>query len=151
MLNRAHIIILAVAVAIAPCYAAQSSARDGSTKAKAIPLKQRDPMKAVDEEMAWMMKLYHYTPLLATRDAVLDSIRRMKAGKKPVSTSPGWGHATVDHNGHLISNWWFVAPHGKREVYFDTGTLINTAGEVARQESARARYMGEMVPKLKLQ
>jgi hypothetical protein len=27
-----------------------------SSKATAIPLKQRDPAKAVDEEMQWMMK-----------------------------------------------------------------------------------------------
>jgi hypothetical protein len=148
MLMRVHILTILAVLAASPCLAATP---DGSTKAKAIPLKQRDPRKAVAEEMQWMMKLYRYTPLLATRDAVLDSIRRMKAGKKSVNTSLGWGHATLDHNGHLISNWWFVTPRGKREIYFDTGTLINTPGEVARQESARAQYMGEMVPKLKFQ
>jgi hypothetical protein len=148
MLTRVHIFTILVVLAASPCLAATP---DGSSKAKAIPLKQRDAAKAVEEEMQWMMKLYHYTPLLATRDAALDSIRRVKAGKKPVSTSAGWGHATVDHKGHLISNWWFVTPRGKREVYFDTGTFINTPGEVARQESARAQYMGEMIPKIKLQ
>jgi hypothetical protein len=150
MVKRAHIIIAAAVFAVAPCFAAQPT-RDGSSKSKAIPLKQRDPAKAVEEEFALMMKLYHYTPLLAMRDALADAVRKVKAGKKSVSVDPGWGHATLDHNGHLISNWWFVTPRGKREIYFDTGTLINTPGEVARQESARAQYMGEMVPKLKFQ
>ena len=151
MLKRAHIIIVAAAFAIAPCFAAQPSVRDGSTKAKAIPLKQRDPQKAVAEEMAWMMKLYHYTPLLAMRDRVAEEVRKVKAGKKSTNRLAGWRHATVDHNGHLISEWWFETPRGKREVYFDTGTLINTPGEVARQESARAQYMERMAPTLKVQ
>ena len=98
-----------------------------------------------------LVKLYHYTPLLAMRDRVVEEVRKVKAGKKSTNRSAGWGHATVDHNGHLISNWWFETPRGKREVYFDTGTLINTPGEVARQESARARYMGRMAPTLKVQ
>jgi hypothetical protein len=151
MLKRAHIIIVVVAFAVAPCFGAQPSGRDGSTKARAIPLKQRDPAKAVEEEMQWMMKLYRYTPILATRDAVLDSIRRVKAGKKPARAASDWGHATLDHNGRLISNWWFPSPRGKRDIYFDTGTLIRTPGEVVRQESARAQYIGKMVQKLKFQ
>ena len=57
MLKRADIIMVAAVFAIAPCFAAQPSVRDGSTKAKAIPLKQRNPQKAVEEEFAWMMKL----------------------------------------------------------------------------------------------
>jgi hypothetical protein len=85
------------------------------------------------------------------RDAVADNIRKWKAGKKSGNTSGGWGHATVDHHRRLISDWWFVTPHGKREVYFDTGTLIDTPGEVARRESARAQYMARNAPTLKVQ
>ena len=98
-----------------------------------------------------MMKLYGYTPLLAMRDAFTVAVRRAKAGAKSVSVDPGWGHATVDHNGRLISNWWFQTPRGKKDVYFDTGTLLSTPGEVARQESARAQYMGRMAQTIKLQ
>ena len=145
---RVHILIVLAVLAVSPCLAATP---DGSTKAKAIPLKQRDPAKAVEEEMAWMMKLYHYTPILATRDAIADQIRQLKAGKKLEKKPPGWGHASVDYNGHLLSNWWFPTPKGKREIYFDTGTLIKTPGEVARQESARAQYIGRMLPTLKVQ
>ena len=145
---RVHILTVLAVLAASPCLAATP---DGSTKAKAIPLKERDPAKAVEEEMAWMMKLYHYTPILATRDAVADQIRQLKAGRKPEKKSPGWGHASVDYNGHLLSNWWFPTPKGKREIYFDTGTLIKTPGEVARQESARAQYIGRILPTLKVQ
>jgi len=151
MLARVYIILIAAGIAVAPCFASPPGARDGSTKAKAIPLKQRNPAKAVEEEMAWMMKLYHYTPLLATRDALADAIRQAKTGKKSVSVSGFWGHATVDHKGHLISNWWFPTPRGKREIYFDTGTMINTPGEVVRQESARGQYIARMMPQLKVQ
>lgn len=151
MLSRVHVLTIAAVIAVAPCFATTPGDHDGSTKAKAIPLKQRDPAKAVEEEMSWMMKLCHYTPLLAMRDAVADAIRKVKAGKKSVSASEGWEHATVEHNGHLISDWWFVTPRGKREVYFDTGTLINTPGEIARQELARAQYMQRMGPTLKVQ
>jgi len=150
MLKRVHTLTMVAVITVSPCFAATATERDGSTKAKAIRLKQRYPEKAVQEEMTWMMKLYHYTPLLSTRDAVADSMRKFKAGKKSGNTSAGWGHATVDYNGHLISNWWFETPSGKREVYFDTGTFINTPGEVARQESARAQYVGRMVPTLKV-
>jgi hypothetical protein len=151
MLRRVHTLTIVTVIAAASCFAATATEHDGSTKAKAIRLKQRGPEKAVEEEMAWMMKLYHYTPLLAMRDAVTDNIRKWKAGKKSGNTSAGWGHATVDYKGHLISNWWFETPHGKREAYFDTGTLIDTPGEVARQESARAQYMARMAPTLKVQ
>jgi hypothetical protein len=145
---RVHILTVLAVLAVSPCLAATP---DGSTKAKAIPLKQREPAKAVEEEMAWMMKLYHYTPILATRDAVADQIRQLKAGKKPKEKPLGWGHASVDYNGHLLSNWWFATPKGKREIYFDTGTLIRTPGEVVRQESARAQYIGRILPTLKFQ
>jgi hypothetical protein len=151
MLKRAHIIVAAAAFLIAPCYAAQPSSRDGSTKEKAILLKHRGE-KAVEEEMQWMMKLFDYTPLLATRDVVADAIRQIKAGKKKsVENLHPWEHGSLDHNGHLISYWSFVTPHGKREIYFDTGTAINAPGEVARQESARAQYMSKMSQSLKVQ
>jgi hypothetical protein len=149
---RVPLLILAFLVAAAPGQAAKPMIRDGSTKAKAILLTQRDPSRAVEEEMAWMMKLYHYTPLLATRDALVKAVRQLKAGKaKEVNLPHTWGHGSLDYNGHLISEWWFPSPHGKRDIYFDTGTLINTPGEVARQESARAAYLGRILPTLKLQ
>ncbi len=148
MLRRAHIVAIAAVVTAASAFAATP---DGSTKAKAIPLKQRDPQTAVEEEMASMMKLYHYTPLLAMRDRIAEEVRKVKAGKKSTNRSAGWGHSTQEQNGHLISHWWFEAPRGRREVYFDTGTLISTPGEVARQESARAQYMGRMAPTFKVQ
>jgi hypothetical protein len=148
MLKRVHIFSIVAIVTAASCFAATL---DGSTKAKAILLKQRNPAKAVEEEFGWMLKLYRYTPLLAMRDRIAEEVRKVKAGKKSTNKSADWGHATVDHNGHLISDWWLETPRGKREVYFDTGTLINTPGEVARQESARAQYMGRMVPTLKFQ
>jgi hypothetical protein len=148
MLKCAHIVTMLAIVTAASAFAA---APNGSTKARAIPLKQRDPQKAVKEEIAWMMKLYHYTPLLAMRDRMIEEVRIVKAGKKSTNRSAGWGHSTQDQNGHLISHWWFDTPRGKREVYFETGTLIDTPGEVRRQESARAEYMGRMAPTLKIQ
>ena len=97
--------------------------------------------------MAWMMKLFHYTPLLATRDELREDLRKLKAGQKKQSTTKSnWGHASLDYNGRLISRWWFASPRGKREIYFDTGTLTNTPGEVARQESARSIYIVRMLP-----
>ena len=141
MLSRARVVIAAAAFAITPCYAAQPSVHDGSSGKKAIPLKQRG-VKAVEEEMQRMMKLYHYTPLMATRDAIADAVRQIKAGKKKtVQNLHPWEHGSLDHHGKLISYWSFNSPRGKREIYFDTGTSINTPGEVARQESARAQYM----------
>ena len=139
--------IIAIGTA-ATCLAAT---QDGSTKAKAIPLQQRDAAKAVDEEFAWMTKHYRYTPLLAMRDRMVEEARKVIAGKKSTNRSAGWGHSTQEQNGHLISVWWFDTPRGKREVYFDTGVLLSTPGEVARQESARAHYMERMAPTLKTQ
>jgi hypothetical protein len=150
MLKRVHIIVAAATFVIAPCYAGQPSSRDGSTKEKAIPLKQRGE-KAVEEEMQWMMKLFHYTPLLATRDALSDAIRQIKAGhKKNVQNLHPWEHGSLDQNGRLISYWSFQTPQGKKDIYFDTGTSINTLGEVRRQESARAQYMRKMTDSLKV-
>jgi hypothetical protein len=122
---------------------------------RAIPLKQRG-MKAVEEEMAWMMKLFRYTPILATRDALAkqadEAVRRLKAsGKKRVTVPPPpqpWEHATLDHAGQACSYWSFRTPRGKREVYFDTGVSINIPGEVARQEKYRVDYFAEWVRSL---
>ena len=69
MLTRACVIAVVTAFAVTPGHAGKSAGRDGSTMEKAIPLKQRGA-KAVEEEMQWMMKLYHYTPVLATRDEI---------------------------------------------------------------------------------
>jgi hypothetical protein len=99
-----------------------------------------------------MMKLYHYTPVMATRDAVTDAVRRIRAGKKKsVQNLHPWEHGSLDHDGKLISYWSFTTPHGKKEIYFDTGASINTPGEVARQESARAQYMRGISQSLKTQ
>ena len=65
-------------------------------------------------------------------------------------TPEPWRHGSLDYNGHLISYWWFVTAHGKKEVYFDTGISSDTAG-VAEQESAPAQYMRRMAPSVKLQ
>ena len=79
MLTRNYIIAIIVVVA-APCLAAQPAEHDGSTKAKAIPLKERGT-KAVVEEMAWMLKLYNYSPVLAAHDAVADARAKSKQAK----------------------------------------------------------------------
>lgn len=54
---------------------------------KAIPLKQRG-MEAIEGQMQWMIKVYGYTPMLATRDALqksaADAARRLKAGRNRV-------------------------------------------------------------------
>src|SRR5215475_7061868 len=150
MLTRPYILATIAVVAAAPCLAAQPAHRDGSTKAKAIPLKEVG-MNAVTEEMAWMLKLYNYSPVLAMHDAVADASSKVKAGKKSVNSPAPWGHASLDHDGHLISYWWFVTPRGKKEIYFDTGISSDTAGEVAEQESARAQYMRRMASPAKLQ
>src|SRR5260370_36957154 len=138
MLMRAHIVTILTLIAGTACVAATPPLRDGSTKAKAILLKQRDPSKAVAEEITWMTKLYHYTPLLAMRDAVVDAGRKLRPGEKISNASAGWGHSSEDYNGHLISPWWVMTPRGKKESYFDTGTLVEAPGEVRRQESGRA-------------
>jgi hypothetical protein len=149
-----HALLTTAVFAVAPCYAGKAVVRDGSSMEKAIILKQRGP-KAVEEEMAWMMKLHGYTPLLATRDEVAKSateaVRRLKAGQKQSSLpSPQpWGHATRDHGGQICSYWWFRTPRGKREAYFDTGVSISIPGEVARQELYRADYFEKWVRSLK--
>jgi hypothetical protein len=149
MLTRAYIILVMVVFAIAPSYAGKPIARDGSTMEKAIPLKQRGP-KAIEEEMAWMMKVHGYTPLLASRDVMVDAVRKAKATKKAVHAPTPWGHASLDHDGQLCSHWWFLTPRGRKKIYFDTGVPISTPGEVVRQESSRAEYMARMMESLKL-
>src|SRR5437868_9932382 len=150
MLTPAYLIVVTAILVAAPCYADKAIVRDGSTMDRAISLKQRGA-KAVEEEMAWMMKLFHCTPVLATHDEIVklaaDAIRRAKAGQKQPSGHPRapWGQATRDRDGRLISYWWFQTPHGRKEIYFDTGMSINTPGEVARQESSRAKYMVQMM------
>jgi hypothetical protein len=110
---------------------------------KAIPLKQRG-MKAVEEQMQWMMKLHGSTPMLATRDqlqkSAADAVRRLKAGQKP----------SLDHNGQCCSYWWFRTPRGRKEIYFDTGVSIKIPGELARQESYCVEYFKKYVQSLKL-
>src|SRR5260370_42200338 len=136
MLMRTHIATALVVLTASLCLAATP---DGSSMEQAIPLKQRDPLKAVDEEMQWMMRLYHYTPVLATRDEIAtlaaDAVRRLKAGQKPASGKPPtpWEHGSLDRTGRLISCWVFRTAHGKKEAYFDTGVAINAPGELARQ------------------
>jgi hypothetical protein len=150
MLTRAYILATIAVVAAAPCLAAQRADHDGSTKARGIPLKERG-IKAVVEEMAWMLKLYNYSPVLATHDAVADASSKVTADKKSVNTPAPWGHRSLDYNGYLISYWWFLTPRGKKEIYFDTGISSDTPGEVAEQESARAQYMRQMASSVKLQ
>ena len=151
MLTRHYILAIIAVVAAAPCLAAKPADYDGSTKAKAISLKERGT-KAVVEEMTWMLKLYNYSPVLAAHDAVADASSKVKADKKSVNTAASWGHGSLDYNGHLISYWWFVTPRGKKEIYFDTGISSDTPGEVWReQESARARYMRQMASSVKIQ
>ena len=154
MLKRAYFIAVVAAFAVAPCYG-KAIERDGSTMEKAIPLKQRG-IKAVEEQMQWMMKLHHYTAMLATRDelqkSAADAVRRLKAGQKPSKTRPPqpWEHATLDHNGQCCSYWWFRTPHGRKEIYFDTGVSIKASGELARQESAVVEYFKKYVQSMKL-
>jgi hypothetical protein len=151
---RVHVLTILGVLAVSPCIAATP---DGSAKEKAIPLQQREPAKAVEEEMQWMMKRYHYTPVLATRDEIAalaaDAVRRLKAGQKPASGKPPqpFEHASLDRGGRLISYWWFRTPHGRKEMYFDTGVSINAPGELARQESARAQYIGHAMQSVNLQ
>jgi hypothetical protein len=155
MLARVHLLLIIAALTAAPCYAGKSPVRDGSTKEKAIPLKQRG-MNAVEEQMQWMMKLHGYTPMLATRDTVqksmADAARRVKAGLKPSQSRPPqpWEHATLDHSGQCCSYWWFRTPHGRKEMYFDTGVSINAPGAVAQQESDCVEYFKKYVQSLKL-
>ena len=103
--------------------------------------------------MAWMMKLYNYTPLLATRDIAAAGIRQLRAtkAKKTLKRPQPWEHATLEHEGRWISYWMMRTPRGKRHIYFDTGISVSTPGAVPKIESARAQYMGRMVPTLKLE
>ena len=152
MLTRTYFVVAAVILAVAPCHADKPFVRDGATMEKAIPLRERGP-KAIEEEMAWMTKLYRYTPLLATRDVTAAAIRKARATKKSVDAPEPWGHASRERkrDGRLISYWWFLTPRGRKEIYFDTGMPINTPGEVVRQESSRAQYMGQRIQLLKFQ
>jgi len=150
MLTRHYILAIIAVIAAVPCFAAPRADHDGSTEAKAIPLKERGT-KAVVEEMAWMLKLYNYSPVLAAHDAVADASSKVKAGKKSVNTPAPWGTRILNYSGHLISYWWFVTPRGKKEVYFDTGISSDTLEEVAEQESVRAQYMRQMASSVKLQ
>ena len=146
-----HIVMVAALVAATPSHAAKPNIRDGSTKEKAIPLKQRG-LEAIDEEMAWMMKLHGCTPLIATRNALTEAVRQIKAGKKKSVRPPQpWEHATLEHAGRWCSYWMIRTPRGKRHIYFDTGISINTPGEVVRQESSRAQYMGRLIESLKVE
>jgi len=155
MLTRAYLVAVITAFAVTPCHAGKSAERDGSTMEKAIPLKQRG-MKAVEEQMQWMMKLHGYTPMLATRDelqkSAADAVRRLRAGQKPSQSRPPqpWEHATLDHNGQCCSYWWFRTPRGRKEIYFDTGVSIKIPGELARQESYCVEYFKNYVQSLKL-
>jgi hypothetical protein len=154
MLMRVHLLTIVAVLTASVGVAAPPS---GSTIATAIPLKQRDPAKAVEEEMQWMMRLYRYTPVLATRDEIAalaaEAVRRLRAGQKPASGKrpAPWEHGSLDRNGRLISYWVFRTPRGKKEVYFDTGVPINAPGELARQEFARAQYIGRVMQAIKIQ
>lgn len=150
MSPRVHVFTLLLLLGLAPCYAGKPSVCDGSTKKKAIPLKERGA-KAVDEEMAWMMKLYHYTPVLTTRDAMIEIVRKVKAGKKGFDAPLNWEHATLEHGNQWCSYWSFLTPQGQKKIYFDTGVPISTPGEVPRQERARAQYMARATDSLKVQ
>jgi hypothetical protein len=151
MQKPAYLALVAILLAAAPCHAGKPIVRDGSTMEKAIRLKQRGT-RAIEEEMAWMMKLHHYTPLLSTRDAFAEAVRQIKVQKKKEGNAPqAWSHGTLEHDGQWCSYWWFRTPRGRKEIYFDTGVSINTPGEVARQESSRADYMQRMARSLKLE
>jgi hypothetical protein len=147
---RAPLLFVVLTLAVAPCHAGKPIARDGSTIEKAIPLKQRGT-KAIDEEMAWMMKILRYTPLLATRDIMLKALSEAKATKRSVRPPTPWEHATLEHAGRWCSYWMVRTPRGKRHIYFDTGISVNTPGAVPQIESSRAQYMGQRLKGLKLQ
>src|SRR5438093_3654142 len=128
MLTRAYVVVVTVILAVVPCYAGKPVVTDSSTMEETILLKQRGS-KAVEEEIAWMMKLYHYTPLLATRDAVADAVRQIKEGKKKsVENLHPWEHATLEHGKQWCSYWSFMTPRGRKEIYFDTGVSTTTPG-----------------------
>ena len=139
MLKRAHIVGLLLALLTAGSYGATP---DGSTIDKAIPLKQRG-LKAVEEQMRWMIKLHGYTPVLAMRDAALDIARQLKAGKRweIVKSQSAWSHRTLKRGRQWCSYWWFFTPRGRQEIYFDTGVSIDTPGAVEQQESDVRKYI----------
>jgi hypothetical protein len=141
-----QMLIALVCLAVTPCHAAKPLVRDGSSIERAIVLKQRGAA-AVEEEIAWMRKLYHYTPIDSMRDMVADAIRRLKAGKKKVDLPQSWSHAILDHKGQCCSAWTFKTPRGSREIYFDTGVSINISGEVPRQINSRIDYILKHLPK----
>jgi hypothetical protein len=145
---RFHIVIAMALVTVTPCHGETPSIRDGSTIEKAIPLKQRGA-KAIEEEMAWMMKRFHYTPLLASRDTLIEAIRKAKETKKAVHPPAPWEHATLEHGRQWCSYWMVRTPRGKRHIYFDTGISIETPGAVPAIESSRAQYMGHLLESLK--
>jgi hypothetical protein len=151
MLARVHVLVIAAILAAVPGYAARPGVRDGSTIEKAIPLRQRG-MKAVEEEITWMMKIYKYTPLLSTRDSFTEAIRQIKVEKKKEGHGPQpWSHATLEHGNQWCSYWWFRTPRGRKEIYFDTGIPTSTPGEVVRQESMHAQYMAKAATSVKIQ
>ena len=141
-----QMLIALVCLAVAPCHAAKPLVRDGSSKEKAIVLKQHGA-GAVEEEMAWMRKLYNYTPIDTMRDMVADAIRQLKAGKKKVNLPQPWSHGILDHKGKCCSVWTFKTPRGQREIYFDTGVSIDIPGEVPRQINSRIDYILKHLPK----
>jgi hypothetical protein len=140
MLTRFHIVAALWLIALVPSYAGKPLTRDGSTREKAIPLTQHGA-RAVDEEMTWMMKLHHYTPVLAARESLAKAVQEVKAGNKNVKATTGYQHATLKHGSQWCSYWSFQTPRGQKNVYFDTGIPIDTPGEVARQERVRSQYM----------
>ena len=150
MSPRVHIFTLLLILGLIPCSDGKPSVRDGSTKDKAIPLRERGA-KAIDEEMTWMMRLYSYTPVLANRDAMVEVVRRVKAGERGFEGPSNWEHGTLEHGKQWCSYWSFLTPRGRKKIYFDTGVLISTPGEVRRQEGARAQYMARATDSLKLQ
>jgi predicted transcriptional regulator len=141
---RVQVVLVALVITVAPCGAAKPGVRDGSTIEKAIPLRQRG-LKAVEEEMAWMNRLYKYTPILSTRDAFAEAMRQVKAGQKEGHAPQPWSHAIYDHAGQCCSYYWFRTPRGRKEIYFDTGVSINISGEVQRQLQYRINYIQKAV------
>src|SRR4051812_19839865 len=115
MLMRSRLLVPILFLAVAPSYAEKATARDGSTMDKAIPLKQRGT-KAIEEEMGWMLKLFHYTPLMATRDAMREALREAKATKKSVHSPAPWEHGTLEHGRQWCSYWMVRTPRGKRNI-----------------------------------
>jgi hypothetical protein len=150
MLTRAYTLLITALVGVAPCHAGKPVTRDGSTIARAIPLKQRGS-KAVEEEMAWMMKLYHYSPALTARDDMIDVVSKVKAGKRGFDAPMHWEHATLEHGTQWCSYWSFLTPQGRKKIYFDTGIPLNMPGEVQRQERVRAQYMARAIDSSKVQ